>query len=107
MRYVVTRLTAAVLFLVVCSLIAIAAAGQRPSRLLVINNTGTVAELVALTPAGKQSRGRVDPGTSLPIYNVNNGDRFQASWKGGNASHVVRLAFDRAYGGNQDSWYLK
>ena len=78
------------------------AAQQQPTRLLVNNNTGTVVELFAVTRQGAQSRGRVNPGSSLPVYNVSNGDRFRAVWKGAPPKEwEVRLTFDRSYGGWQ------
>jgi hypothetical protein len=82
-------------------------AGQaQPTRLLVFNNTGTEAELSALVSGAWQFRGRIRPGSSMPVYNVNNGDQFRAVWRGGQSDHVVRLRYDRSYGGQQDTWTL-
>jgi hypothetical protein len=79
---------------------------QQPTRLLVFNNTGTVAELSASVNGAWQLRGRINPGSSMPVYNVKNGDRFRAVWRGGDAQHAVQLRYDRAYGGYQDTWSL-
>jgi hypothetical protein len=81
-------------------------AQAQPSRLLVFNNTGTVAELSASVNGAWRFRGSVKPGASMPVYDVQNGDRFRAVWRGGESLHVVRLRYDRSYGGPQDTWTL-
>jgi hypothetical protein len=80
------------------------AAQRQPPRLLVRNATGTVIELAQRSGNRWESRGRVYAGSSLPIVNVSNGDQFRAQWPGGNETHVVKLVYDRSYGGYQDVW---
>ena len=81
-------------------------AQQQPSRLLVTNKTDTTVELFALVRDDWQSRGRISPGSSMPVYNVANGQRFRAVW-GSNAKElVIKLVYDRAYGGWQQLWEL-
>ncbi len=81
-----------------------AAAQQKQSRLLVTNKTKetSVDVFVALRDTW-QSRGRISPGASLPVYNVTNGQRFRAVWGSASKLHTVKLRFDRTYGGWQDT----
>jgi len=76
-------------------------AQKQPSRLLVVNNTKSLVEVFALTRYGEQSRGRADPGAQMSVYNVSNGDRFRAVWRGGSREHAVQLSYSREYGGWQ------
>lgn len=80
-----------------------APAQQRQSRLLVTNKTKTPVEVFMAVRDTWQSRGRVSPGTSLPVYNVTNGQRFRAVWGSASKEHTVALRFDRPYGGWQDT----
>lgn len=83
-----------------------AVAQQQPTRLLVTNKTGTTVELYAFVKDDWQSRGRISSGSSLPVYNVANGQRFRAVW-GANAKElVIKLVYDRTYGGWQQLWEL-
>ena len=97
--------TITALALVVWTL-AVAAAQQRPTRLLVENNTTSVVTISARGPRGWEYRGRVNVRSSLPIYNVNNGDQFEAAWRGGRQERTVRLRHNREYGGLQDLWVV-
>lgn len=81
-------------------------AQQQPSRLLVTNKTGTTVEVFALVKNDWQSRGRVSAGASMPVYNVANGQRFRATWGSKSEELVVKLAYDRGYGGWQQEWVL-
>jgi hypothetical protein len=49
----------------------------------------------------------VSPKSSLPVYNVTNGQRFRAVWGSRSAEHTVKLTYDRAYGGWQDTMIVK
>lgn len=82
---------------------ATAPAQQKQSRLLVTNNTKTSVEVFMAVRDTWQSRGRVSPGTSLPVPNVTNGQRFRAVWGSASKQHTVVLRFDRPYGGWQDT----
>ena len=79
-----------------------ALAQQKPSRLLVTNNTGTSVELFAAVRDTWQSRGRISPRSSMPVYNVTNGQRFRAVWGSKSKLHTVKLIYDRNYGGWQE-----
>lgn len=83
-----------------------AAAQQKQTRLLVTNKTGTTVELFVAVRETWQSRGRISPGASMPVYNVTNGQRFRAVWGSSSKPHTVALRYDRAYGGWQDSLLL-
>jgi hypothetical protein len=78
------------------------AAQQKQSRLLVTNGTGTTVELFVAVRDTWQSRGRISPRGSMPVYNVTNGQRFRAVWGSTSKLHTVALRYDRAYGGWQD-----
>ena len=80
---------------------------QRPSRFVVTNGGRTTAEVFIAVNQSWQSRGRVSPGASLPIYNVVNGQRFRAVSGSQSTDHTVQLAFDRTYGGWQDVLILR
>ena len=80
---------------------------QQPSRLLVTNNTGTSVELFAAVKDTWQSRGRISPGSSMPVYNVTNGQRFRAVWGSKSKEHTVKLTYDRKYGGWQELLVLE
>jgi hypothetical protein len=82
---------------------ATAAAQQKQSRLLVTNKTKTSVEVFVDLRKTWQSRGRISPGASLPVYNVTNGQRFRAVWGSASKLHTVTLRFDRTYGGWQDT----
>ena len=84
-------------------LAAAAAAQQKQSRLLVTNKTKTSVEVFVALRNTWQSRGRISPGASLPVYNVTNGQRFRAVWGSASKLHTVKLRFDRTYGGWQDT----
>ena len=92
----------ALMLIVVLLTAAATLAQQRPSRLLVTNNTGTSVELFALVRDTWQSRGRISPGASMPVYNVTNGQRFRAVWGSKSKEHTVKLTYDRSYGGWQE-----
>jgi len=77
---------------------------QKPTCLLVMNRTGFVVEVFAVTPSGLQSRGRVNPDTDMSVHNVSNGDEFRAVWREKSDSWRVQLVFDRQYGGWIDRW---
>jgi hypothetical protein len=85
---------------------AAALAQQQPSRLLVTNKTGTTVELFAFVQDNWQSRGRISAGSSMPVYNVANGQRFRAVWGSRAKELVIKLAYDRTYGGWQQEWEL-
>lgn len=92
-------------FVLACLLLIVGAttfAQQQPSRLLVTNKTSTTVEVFAAVRDTWQSRGRISPGSSLPVYNVANGQRFRAVWGSNSRTHVVALKYDRGYGGWQD-----
>jgi hypothetical protein len=84
-----------------------APAQQKPSRLLVANQTASAVEVFVAVKDKWQSRGRVSPKSSLPVYNVTNGQRFRAVWGSRSAEHTVKLTYDRAYGGWQDTMIVK
>jgi hypothetical protein len=71
---------------------------QQPSRLVVTNHTGVVVTVSAFVGKAWQHRGRLQPGASVPVTGVSNGDRFRAEWQGGSS---------QAYGGLQDTWIVK
>jgi hypothetical protein len=79
---------------------------QQPSRLLVNNKTEATVELFVLVKEAWQSRGQISPGSSMPVYNVANGQRFSAVWGSRSSELVITLAYDRAYGGWQQVWEL-
>lgn len=81
-------------------------AQQQPSRLVVSNKTGATVELFAFVKNDWESRGRISAGTSMPVYNVANGQRFRATWGSKSEELIVKLAYDRAYGGWQQQWDL-
>jgi hypothetical protein len=83
-----------------------AVAQQQPSRLVVANKTGATVELFALVKDDWQSRGRISSGSSMPVYNVANGQRFRATWGSKSEELVIKLTYDRAYGGWQQEWEL-
>lgn len=93
-------------FVCVLVLTAGALAQQQPSRLLVINKTGTSVELFAAVKGTWQSRGRISAGASMPVYNVTNGQRFRAVWGSKSKEHTVALAYDKTYGGWQQQLIL-
>lgn len=82
------------------------AAQQQPARLLVTNKTGTTVELFAAVRDDWQSRGRISPGSSMPVYNVANGQRFRAVWGSRSKVVVINLTYSREYGGLQHLWEL-
>lgn len=92
----------AMTLIVILLIHASAMAQQRPSRLHVTNNTGASVELFAAIRDTWQSRGRISPGASMPVYNVTNGQRFRAVWGSKSRVHTVTLTYDRNYGGWQD-----
>ena len=79
-------------------------AQQKPTCLLVMNQTRFVVEVFAMTPSGPQSRGMVNPGSEMRVYNVNNGDQFRAVWREGSETEQVQLVFDGQYGGWIHRW---
>jgi hypothetical protein len=83
-----------------------AAAQQQASRLLVSNGTDSAVEVFAWVKDGWQSRGRVSPAGTLPVYNVANGQRFRAVWGSNSRELVIKLTYDREYGGWQQRWDL-
>ena len=92
----------------ICAFIGLAVAAtahaqQKQSRLLVTNKTKTSAEVFVALRDTWQSRGRVSPGSTLPVFNVTNGQRFRAVWGSSSKLHTVKLQFDRTYGGWQDT----
>jgi hypothetical protein len=97
-------------YLAACWLLVVAAgtvAQQKPSRLLVMNETGATVEVFVAVKNTWQSRGRVPPKSSLPVFNVANGQRVRAVWGSRSALHTVKLTYDRAYGGWQDRMVVK
>jgi hypothetical protein len=86
--------------------LAVLAQKQQPSRLLVNNKTKATVELSVFVKDAWQSRGRISPGSSMPVYNVANGQRFRAVWGSQSRELVVKLNYDRAYGGWQQVWNL-
>ena len=81
-------------------------AQQQRSRLVVTNKTGATVELFLLVRDAWQSRGRISPGSSLPVYDVANGQCFRAVWGSQAKELIVKLVYDRAYGGWQQVWEL-
>jgi hypothetical protein len=81
---------------------AVAGTQQQPSRLLVVNDTRTTVEVSVRVRDAWQSRGRVSPGSSLPVYNVTDNQLVRAVWNGGSKERPVKLRYDRSYGGWQD-----
>jgi hypothetical protein len=79
---------------------------QQPSRLVVNNRTDTTIELFVFVKDAWQSRGRISPSSSMPVYNVANGQRFRAAWGSRSSELVIKLAYDRSYGGWQQVWDL-
>jgi hypothetical protein len=79
---------------------------QQPSRLVVNNQTKATVELFVFVKDAWQSRGRISHGSSMPIYNVANGQRFRAVWGSQSSELVIKLTYDRAYGGWQQVWDL-
>lgn len=80
---------------------------QPPSRLMVSNNSGATVELFTAVNQSWQSRGRISPRASLPVYNVVNGQRFRAVWGSQSREHAVQLTYDRSYNGWQDTFVLR
>lgn len=80
---------------------------QQPPRLIVTNYTGAVITVSSLVDGTWERRGRLRPGASVPVGRVANGDRFRADWPGKSREKVVRLRYDQAYGGLQDTWLVK
>jgi len=104
----VVRLAIRSLIVFTCLVTAtVAFSQQRPSRLVVANNGRATAEVFTVVNQTWQSRGRVSPGASLPVYNVVNGQRFRAVSGSQTTDHTVQLTFDRAYGGWQDVLQLR
>ena len=101
-RALAKPITRAVLLLMALLTVATAHAQQRPSRLLVDNKTGTTVELFAAVKDQWESRGRISAGSSMPVYNVTNGQRFRAVWGPRSQDHTVKLTYDKTYGGWQD-----
>jgi hypothetical protein len=103
-----SRSSVAVLTLVVCVLLAMLPlhAQRQRTRLLVLNRTGTVIQLEQQEGNSWETRSRIKPGATHPVYNVTNGDRFRVRWRGGKepSEHTVKLEYDRSYGGYQDQW---
>jgi hypothetical protein len=100
--------------LVVIMLVSWALAGvpahaqrQQPPRLIVTNYTGAVISVSAIVNGVAQGRGRISPGASVPIIQVNNGDRFKAEWQGQSRTKDVQLRYDQTYGGLQDLWTVQ
>ncbi len=85
----------------------VASPQQPPSRLVVSNNTGATVELFTAVNQSWQSRGRISPKASLPVYNVVNGQRFRAVWGSQSRDHTVQLQYDRSYNGWQDTFVLR
>ena len=81
-------------------------AQQQRSRLVVTNKTGATVELFLLVRDAWQSRGRISPGSSLPVYDVANGQCFRAVWGSQAKELIVKLVYDRTYGGWQQVWEL-
>ena len=101
-----TRIHLSVALLGVLTLGSTLVGQQRPSRLLVTNKTGTTVELFVLVRDAWQSRGRISPDATMPVYNVANGQCFRAVWGSRAKEVVVKLVYDRAYGGFQQEWGL-
>jgi hypothetical protein len=80
---------------------------QQPPRLIVTNYTGAVITVSAIVNGVAQGRGRITPGASVPIVQVNNGDRFKAEWQGQSRTKDVELRYDPTYGGLQDLWTVQ
>jgi hypothetical protein len=80
---------------------------QQPPRLIVTNYTGAVITVSAIVNGVAQGRGRISPGASVPIIQVNNGDRFKAEWQGQSRTKAVELRYDQTYGGLQDLWTVQ
>jgi hypothetical protein len=80
---------------------------QQPARLIVVNYTGAIVSLSAIVEGAAQGRGRINPGASVTIVPVNNGDRFRAEWPGQSRQKDVQLRYDQAYGGLQDTWTVQ
>lgn len=96
-----------VLLCVLFGAAAVQSAQQKPSRLVVFNETASTVEVFVAVKNTWQSRGRVSPKASLPVFNVTNGQRFRAVWGSRSREHTVKLAFDREYGGWQDRMIVK
>jgi hypothetical protein len=79
---------------------------QQPSRLLVNNKTKATVELFVFVKDAWQSRGRISHNSSMPVYNVANGQRFRAVWGSQSSELVIKLTYDRTYGGWQQVWDL-
>jgi hypothetical protein len=86
---------------------SLACSQQPPSRLVVSNNSGATVELFTAVNQAWQSRGRISPKASLPVYNVVNGQRFRAVWGSQSREHTVQLTYDRSYNGWQDTFALR
>lgn len=79
---------------------------QRPSWLLVTNKTGTTVELFVRVRDAWQSRSRISPNETMPVYNVATGQCFRAVWGARAKDVVLKLVYDRTYGGFQQEWEL-
>jgi len=103
-----TRRTLVVALICLLALPPLAAPAQKqqPSRLLVNNKTKATLELFVFVKEAWQSRGRINPDASMPVYNVANGQRFRAVWGSRTSELVIKLTYDRTYGGWQQEWEL-
>jgi len=88
------------------SLTSAVLAQQQRSRLIVTNKTGTTVEVFLLVRDAWQTRGRISPGSTMPIYNVANGQCFRAVWGSQAKELIVKLVYERTYGGWQQAWEL-
>ncbi len=102
-----TRFGSALPLVLLLVLAGDAAAQQKPNRLVVINKTASTVEVFVAVKEQWQSRGRVGPGSSLPVNGVTNGQRFRAVWGSRSAEHTVKLTYSREYGGWQDEMVVK
>jgi hypothetical protein len=104
----VTPVFATVLVWLAVSTPSPAAQRQQPPRLIVTNYTGAVVTLsIEVKNKAPQPRGRLNPGASVPIIGVSNGDRFRAEWQGRSRQKAVQLRYDQGYGGLQDTWTVR
>lgn len=104
--HTVRHLTVVLIWLLALPPLAVVARQQQPSRLVVNNRTDTTIELSVFVKDAWQSRGRISPSSSMPVYNVANGQRFRAVWGSRSSELVIKLTYDRAYGGWQQVWDL-
>jgi hypothetical protein len=101
------RIICALLIAVVVLAATPGAVQQKPSRLVVVNQTDATVELLTFVDKAWQSQGRINPGASTSVYNVTNGQEFRARWGSQSRPHIVKLGFDRDYGGWQDIFHVK